>query len=211
VNTRLVQPDAPADDVVAEACAVLVAGGLLIYPTDTLYALGCAAYNAPATRRIREAKGRDDGKPLPLIAADLAQVRKLAPELPPAALALAASLWPGRLTLVLPASPSLPNEITSGGSSVAVRVPDLALARSLCAVVGPLVSTSANRSGHPAPATCAAARAEVGTAAALALDGGPGTGVASTVVDLTGNEPRLLRVGAVPWSEVTAALRRAPA
>lgn len=201
----------PDPAAIADAVAVLRRGDLLIYPTDTLYALGCRATDAAAARRVREAKGRDDGKPLPLIAADLQQVESLSGPLSRGARALGAALWPGPVTLVLPALPGLPVEITSGGATLAVRVPASPLARRLCEGAGPLVSTSANRSGHAPPATCAEAEAAVGIAAALALDGGPGGGPPSTLVDATGSEPRLLRLGAVAWGEIAEAWRRGAA
>ncbi len=206
MQTRRVRTATPEPEVVAEAAATLLAGGLVIYPTDTLYALGCRAADGAAARRVRDAKGRDDGKPLPLIAADTAQVEDLA-LLSHVARRIASALWPGPVTLVLPARPGVPAEVTSGGTTVAVRVPALELARRLCAAAGPLVSTSANRSGNPAPATCEEAVREVGESAALALDGGPGGGPPSTNVDVTDVEPRLVRLGATPWSEIAAALR----
>lgn len=208
-KTRAVDPARPAEDLLAEAVAVLGRGDLLIYPTDTLYALGCRAMDGRAARRVRDAKGRDDGKALPLIAGSLEQVESLSGSLTPAVRAIAGALWPGPVTLVVEAASALPVEVTSGGSTVAVRIPDSALARRLSLAAGPLVSTSANLSGRPAPATCAEAEADVGDAAALALDGGPGGGPPSTLVDLTGSEPRLLRLGAVPWAEIAAALRHA--
>lgn len=195
----------PSTDVVTEAERAL-AGSLLVFPTDTLYALGAAASNAALVLRVREAKGREDDKPLPLVAADEAQARALCAAWPAAAERLAARFWPGPLTLVLPAAAGVPEEVTAGTGTVAVRVPALALARELCARVGPLVSTSANRSGEPPPLTCAEAVAAVGSFAAVALDAGPGQPLASTIVDLTVDPPRLLREGAVPWSEVLAVL-----
>jgi L-threonylcarbamoyladenylate synthase len=191
--------------VLARAAALVAQGGLLIYPTDTLYALGGSALSGPAALRVREAKGRDDGKPLPVVAADTNAARLLARTWTPGAQRLAALFWPGPLTLVLPAAAHVPDEVTAGTSTVAVRVPGLALTRALCLAAGPLVSTSANRQGSPAPLTCAEAVAAVGEAAGLALDGGPGSALPSTLVDATGDTPRLLREGAVPWADVLSA------
>jgi tRNA A37 threonylcarbamoyladenosine synthetase subunit TsaC/SUA5/YrdC len=101
----------------------------------------------------------------------------------------------------------LPDAITSGTASVAVRVPDHGFLRQLCRRVGPVVSTSANLSGRPAPRTCAEALVAVGAAAALAIDGGPGRPLPSTVVDAREEEPRLLRAGAIAWEAVLRALR----
>jgi L-threonylcarbamoyladenylate synthase len=196
---------APSADVLEQARQALQ-GGLLIFPTDTLYALGAPAGQAALVRRVREAKGRDEAKPLPLVAADAAQARALCAAWPPAAARLSARFWPGPLTLVLPAAEGVPPEVTSGTGTVAVRVPALAVTRELCGRAGPLVSTSANRSGEPAPLTCAEAVAAVGPFAVLALDAGPGRPLASTIVDLTARQPRLLREGATPWAEVLAVL-----
>jgi len=196
----------PEEAAVAGAAEALAAGGLVILPTDTLYALGARALDPAAVARLRRAKGRDDSKPLPVVAADLGQARALCAAWPPAADALSARFWPGPLTLVLPAAPSVPVEVTAGTGQVAVRVPALELTRALCRLVGPLVSTSANRAGEPPPVTCDEAVTALGAAVALALDGGPGGAVVSTIVDLTREPVRLLRAGAVPWSDVEGVL-----
>lgn len=198
--------DVPDPGVVALAATVLGRGGLLIYPTDTLYALGGQAADPGAAATVRRAKGRDDGKPLPLVAADEAQVRSLCNGWPDTARRVAERFWPGPVTLVLDAAPWVPRDVTSGTGTVAVRVPALALTRALCAAAGPLVSTSANRSGEPSPVTCAEAVRQVGASAELALDAGAGRGIASTVVALTDGEPRLLRPGAVAWESITGVL-----
>jgi L-threonylcarbamoyladenylate synthase len=192
-------------EAITRAATTLAAGGLVIYPTDTLYALGCAAADGAACTRVRAAKGRDENKPLPLVAADEDAVRGLVEGWSRGASRLAARFWPGPLTLVLRAGAGLPRAVTLGAGTVAVRVPGLALTRALCRAAGPLVSTSANRSGEKAPETCQEAVASVGDRALLALDGGPGRDLPSTIVDASGLEPRLLRAGAVPWDDVLAA------
>ncbi|MET0555337.1 MAG: L-threonylcarbamoyladenylate synthase, partial [Vicinamibacteria bacterium] len=192
--------------VVARAAEVVRAGGLIVYPTETLYAVGGAGLDPAAARRARLAKGRPDDKPLPLIVADADAARGLCRSWPAAAGSLAARYWPGPLTLVLPASPRVPIEVTAGTGTVAVRVSGLALARAISRAGGPLVSTSANRAGEPAATTCGAALLAVGSAIALALDGGACTGAPSTIVDLTGDRPALLREGAVAWAELTSLL-----
>jgi L-threonylcarbamoyladenylate synthase len=189
---------------------VLRAGQLLIYPTDTLYALGGRALDGEVGARVRGAKGRDEGKPLPLVAADVEQVLGLCAGWPEAAAQLAGRFWPGPLTLVVRAAPGVPDEVTAGAGTVAVRVPALVLARQLCQAAGPLISTSANRAGEPPPLTCGAAMAALGGAAALALDAGPGRPLASTVVDLTGGAPRLVREGAVPWADILRSFAQGP-
>lgn len=193
------EPDA---EVVARAGGLLRQGKLLIYPTDTLYALGARALDAVAVAGVRGTKQREERKPLPVIAADLEQAVGLCARWPEEAGIAAERFWPGPLTLVVPAAIHVPHEVTGRGTTVAVRVPALRLARLLCAEAGPLVATSANRSGAPPPLTCAEAVAAVGRAAAMALDSGPGRPQPSTIVDVSGDQPRLLRAGAVSWEEI---------
>jgi L-threonylcarbamoyladenylate synthase len=192
--------------VVARAAALLRAGELIVYPTETLYAVGGSGLDAAAARRARLAKGRADDKPLPLMVADAAAARALCRSWPAAAEALSTRFWPGPLTLVLPAAPHVPDEVTAGTGTVAVRVSALGLARALCRAAGPLVSTSANQAGAPPATTCAEALAAVGSRVSLALDGGTCAGAPSTIVDLTGARPELLREGAVPRAELAGLL-----
>jgi L-threonylcarbamoyladenylate synthase len=200
-----VDADDPAGPVVARAGAALREGALLIYPTDTLYALGGLALKASVGRKVREAKGREEAKPLPLVASGLEQARSLCASWPEAAVRLAARFWPGPLSLILAARATVPAEVTAGTATVAVRVPARELTRRLCSD-GPLIATSANRAGGAAPRVCGEAVKSVGAWAALALDGGPGALASSTLVDLTGDGPRLLRAGPVEWRDVLATL-----
>jgi L-threonylcarbamoyladenylate synthase len=201
--------EGPSLAVLTRAAGVLRAGGLVIFPTDTLYALGCMATHYGAVRSVIAAKGRAEGQPLPLLACNRAQVDSLVTGFSTEAEVLAARFWPGPLSLVLTARPGLPPEVTGPRGTIAVRVPRLGLARRLCAVAGPLVGTSANRSGHPAPTTCEEAIAGVGAFASLVLDGGPALSIQpSTIVDVVG-EARLIRRGAIGWEDVQAALRGA--
>jgi L-threonylcarbamoyladenylate synthase len=190
---------------VGRAAELLRAGGLVVYPTETFYGLGALAASASAVARLMAAKLRPEGKPVPLVAADLAMARALAAAFAPRAERLAARVWPGPLTLVLPAAPGLPPEV-AGDGTVGVRVPGSALARELSRLAGgPLTSTSANPSGGP-PIT----RPDDLDPGLLAhvdavLDGGtvPG-GLPSTVVAVEPGGLRLLRAGAVPWEAVLA-------
>jgi L-threonylcarbamoyladenylate synthase len=208
VDVIAVDPADPDPAVLERAARLLRDGKLVIYPTDTLYALGAPASHPRAAARVRAAKGRDEAVPLPLVAADLWQARSVAETWPDIADRLAARFWPGPLTIVVAARPMVPTAVTSDTGTVAVRIPDSTVARRLCAAAGvPLVSTSANRTGAPAPLTCADAVAAVGASAALALDGGPGRPLPSTIVDLTREEPRLLRAGAIEWAAVLEVLR----
>jgi tRNA threonylcarbamoyl adenosine modification protein (Sua5/YciO/YrdC/YwlC family) len=198
--------DAPAAEVLERAAAALRRGRLLIYPTETLYAVGGRAMDPHAAAHVREAKGREAGKPLPLIAADPAQARALCEGWPDAAAWLARRFWPGPLTLVLPAGHGVPADVRAEGDTVAVRVPGRELPRRLCQAVGPLISTSANRSGEPPATRCSDAVSAVGPWVELALDGGTCDGAPSTIVDVTGHVPRILREGAIARAEVLAAL-----
>ena len=200
-----VDADDPAGPIVARAAAALREGALVIYPTDTLYALGGLALQADVGRKVREAKGRGEDKPLPLVVSGLEQARSLCASWPEAAARLAARFWPGPLSLILAAGAEVPREVTAGTGTVAVRVPARELTRRLCSD-GPLIATSANRAGEAAPRVCGEAVAAVGAWAALALDGGPGRPASSTLVDLTGDGPRLLRAGPVEWKDVLATL-----
>lgn len=207
----VLQPD--ADDALSPEQRALLTrlleeDRLIIYPTDTLYALGGRALDPRVSDAVREAKGRPPEKALPVVAADLEQAAALCDVSGRAARALARRFWPGPLTLVLEAAAGLPPGLTAGSASLAVRVPARGLTRELCRLAGPLISTSANRSGGVAPATCAEAVATVGNAAAVAVDGGAGGGAPSTLVDLTAPAPKLLREGAVAWSEIAACLER---
>jgi L-threonylcarbamoyladenylate synthase len=209
VETLRLRGDEPEPEALARAVAVLASGRLLIYPTDTLYALG-GSLAPEAVRRIRAAKHREAGKALPLVVADSASARAVAGRWSATAEALAARFWPGPLTLVLPAAAIVPETVTAGGGTVAVRVPALRLTRELCAAAGPLVSTSANLAGGSPPSTCAEAVAAVGAAAALALDAGQGGGAPSTIVDVCGPTPRLVRAGAIAWRAVEDFLLSVP-
>ncbi len=189
---------------IAAAAAVLRRGGLVVYPTETFYGLGALAREEEALERLARAKLRPEGKPLPLLAADLTQVVEVA-LLEGRAARLAARFWPGPLTLVLPARPGLPAEITAGTGTVGIRVPGSALARALArAAGGALVSTSANPSGGPPPARVDDLEPGLRGAVDHVLDGGPTPGGRpSTVVAVDGEAVRLVRAGAVSFERVT--------
>ena len=189
------------DGSVIEAAAELLrAGGLVAFPTETVYGLGADATNPAAVGRIFAAKGRPPGHPLIVHLADADQLGRWAVDVPPAAHRLAAALWPGPLTLVLARSPALPPAATGGRPTVGLRVPDHAVARQLLAGAGvPVAAPSANRFGRVSPTTAAHVRSELGDRVDLVLDGGPTrVGLESTIVELVGPEPVLLRPGGVP-------------
>jgi L-threonylcarbamoyladenylate synthase len=207
VQTRLVPPGRAA---VVTAVEVLAAGGLVAFPTETVYGLGADAANGAAVARLYEAKGRPSFNPLIAHVADAAAARRLG-RFDPAAMRLAERFWPGPLTLVLAKTPDCPvaELATAGLDTIAVRVPDHAVARELLtAFGGPVVAPSANRSGHLSPTTAQHVLVDLGGRIDLILDGGPTlVGVESTIVGCLG-EPTLLRPGGIARGDIEQALGR---
>ena len=181
------------------ALELLRAGQTVVFPTDTVYGIGCDLWNAVAIERLFEAKQRTHDLAIPVLVAEARAVERVARQLPPMLAALAEVFWPGGLTLVLLRRPEVPSVLCNGGDTVAVRLPDHRVARALAeAMGGALAATSANLSGRPAPITAAEALAQLSGRVPLVLDGGPCPGgQASTLVDLVSQPPRLLRVGGV--------------
>lgn len=205
-----VDPQRPEADILARAGEALRRGFLVVYPTETFYGLACDPRQAEAVERIFAAKGRPDRMALPLIAAERDAVQTCTRAVPEAAHRLMDAFWPGPLTIVLPASEDLPQLLLGGGRTVGVRVSSHPVASGLeRASGGPIVATSANRSGGPPPSTAREAEEALGELVTLILDGGPAAGgSASTVVDLTVDPPRLIRSGAVPRAAIEAVLGR---
>jgi len=193
---------------VATAAAALRRGELVVYPTETFYGLGALASLPEALARLAAAKLRPEGKPLPLVAADIDMAFALWEEVPEAARRLAERFWPGPLTLVAAAASGLPARLVLGGA-VGVRVPGLALARELSRLAGgALVSTSANPAGGVSPSSSAGLAPAMLARIDMVLDGGPTPGgLPSTVVEVRSSGGTLLREGAVPWREIEASLR----
>lgn len=196
---RILGVDPGTADVPPEAVRTLLEGGLVAFPTDTYYALGAVATNAAAVTRVFAAKRRPPGDPLPVLVADREQWRAVTEALPDAALRLADRFWPGALTIVSRRAPYLPAALTAGGETIGVRQPRAPLATGLCRAVGaPLVGTSANAHGQPAPVTAIEVALDLGAAVDLILDGGRcALARPSTVVDVTRTPPRIVRVGAI--------------
>jgi L-threonylcarbamoyladenylate synthase len=204
----LVDPQAPQRDAIWEAAKWIRIGRLVAIPTDTLYGLAADPFQAAAVARVYAAKGRPSDKALPLLAADAALVAAALGPLPAAGQRLADRFWPGPLTLLVPAPPSLVREVAGGTGRVGVRVPDEPVARAICRVVGrPITATSANRSGAPATDDPAEVERTLGDLVDLLIDVGRTRGGApSTIVDVTGPAPTLVRAGAVAWDAVQACL-----
>lgn len=200
--TRVLRPEQPG--ALAEAARILRAGGLVAFPTETVYGLGADAFDATAVTRIFEAKRRPAFDPLIVHLPEASWLPRVAANLPAAAQGLAARFWPGPLTLVLPRAEAVPDIVTSGLPSVAVRVPDHPAARALIAAAGtPVAAPSANPFGYVSPTTAAHVAELLGDAVDLILDGGPcRVGVESTIVSLLEPTPALLRPGGVPREEL---------
>jgi L-threonylcarbamoyladenylate synthase len=198
----------PADSGVAEAAAVLRSGGLVAFPTETVYGLGANALDARAAARIFEAKQRPSFDPLITHLADAADLAALVGAVPPAVAALAERFWPGPLTLIVDRPAAIPPIVTSGLESMAVRVPDEASARALIAAAGvPVAAPSANRFGQLSPTRAEHVVAGLGGAVDVVLDGGPTRcGIESTIVDARGEHPVVLRLGALPVEALVEAV-----
>lgn len=199
-----VDPGTPDPAAIGEAAAVLSDGGLVAFPTETVYGLGADALNPRAVERIFAAKGRPVDNPIIVHIADSNALGGLVSNVPAAAQTLIARCWPGPLTLVLPAAPVVPSVTRGGLPTVAVRMPAHPVALALIRAAGcPVAAPSANRSGRPSPTTAQHVLADLGGSVELVLDGGPTpVGVESTVLDLTCDPPVLLRPGGVSLEQL---------
>jgi L-threonylcarbamoyladenylate synthase len=196
-----------ANDI-ARALAILRAGGLVAFPTETVYGLGADASNTEAIKKVFAAKGRPHDHPLIVHLATVAQIDTWAREVPPAARVLAKEFWPGALTLILKRAPTVSDLVTGGQDTVALRVPSHPVAQKLLrAFDGGVVGPSANRFGRVSATTAEHVRQEFGDAVDCVLDGGAcDVGIESTIVDLSGASPALLRPGCISAAQLESAL-----
>ncbi|MCW2631448.1 MAG: Sua5/YciO/YrdC/YwlC family protein [Pseudonocardia sp.] len=204
-------PSSRAEGLAAAMTAVR-AGQLIVLPTDTVYGLGCDAFNTTAVRALLAAKGRGPDLPVPVLVGSWSTINGLGLSVPQVAHDLIEAFWPGGLSLVLPHAPSLAWDLGETRGTVMLRMPLHPVALELLRQIGPMAVSSANRSGSPPASTADEAIAQLGESVAVYLDGGvSGEPVASTIVDLTGEEPRVLREGAVTSAELADVLGREPA
>ena len=198
------QPDEAASSIEL-AAKLLKQGGLVAFPTETVYGLGGDALDPSASMRIYAAKGRPSDNPLIVHIADKADVWKLAEEVPETAVMLMEAFWPGPLTIILKKKPIVPDATTGGLSTVAIRMPSHPAAMEMIRRSGVYVAApSANRSGRPSPTTAEHVREDLFGAIDMILDGGPvGIGIESTIVDLTGETPMILRPGYISLEMVS--------
>ncbi|WP_425956412.1 L-threonylcarbamoyladenylate synthase [Xylanimonas sp. McL0601] len=180
-----------------EAVNTVRRGGLVVLPTDTVYGVGAEAFDPDAVAAIGAAKGRADRTPAPVLVPDVRTLDGLATDVSDDARALVAAFWPGPLTVIFAAQPSLQWDLGEARGTVALRMPDHPAALALLHRTGPLAVTGAQRAGEPAPLEAAAAREQLGDSVAVYLDGGTAPGGASTVVDATVTPPRLVREGSI--------------
>lgn len=186
-----------------EAAAAVRSGELVVLPTDTVYGVGADAFLPAAVEALLAAKGRDRSMPVPVLVSSPAMLEALVDQMPDTATALSERFWPGALTLVVRHTAHLVWDLGDSRGTVAVRMPADELAQDLISRTGPLAVSSANRSGHDAATTAMDARLQLGASVSVYLDGGSSGGsVASTIIDVTGERPRLLRSGALDLDEL---------
>ncbi len=211
IETRTIRLDQTAADApeVEGLASALLEGAIAAYPTETFYALGAAALSKKGVDRIFRLKKRDPSKPLSFVVSDMDMIRDVVSSLSPAFMVLAAEFWPGPLTVVLPAAAGFPDRLLGPGRTIALRIPPLAWLRSLIREMSePLTATSANLSGERELADPAEVKAVFDGRVDLIVDGGPAPGGRpSTIVDLAGDRPRILREGAIPGARIGALFR----
>lgn len=197
---------AESNETISRALAILQAGGLVAFPTDTVYGVGALAFDGKAIESIYAAKDRPVEKAIPILISDVVDLAKVALDIPQAANKLAFRFWPGPLTILVPKRADLPESV-SATATVGVRIPDHEVARALLRAAGPMAVTSANISGAQSPITAEEVHQQLGGRIPLIIDGGrtPG-GVPSTLVDCTSPELRILREGPVGLAELLSAL-----
>jgi L-threonylcarbamoyladenylate synthase len=204
MKTRILSANSP--NAIVLILEVLRDGGLVAFPTDTIYGIGTLAFDGKAVKSIYAAKDRPIEKAVPILLGESDDLDKVASDIPSMARRLTTRFWPGALTLVVPKKPTIP-EAVSSTDTVGVRVPDNRIARALLRSAGPMAVTSANISSGSSPRTAEEVYAQLNGRIELILNGGrtPG-GIASTVVDCTKTEPVILRAGPISLEDIKAAL-----
>jgi L-threonylcarbamoyladenylate synthase len=193
----------------AAAASAVRAGQLVVLPTDTVYGLGCDAFSSMAVHALLSAKGRGRNMPVPVLVGSWSMVDGLVLGVPARARALIEAFWPGGLSLVLPHAPSLTWDLGDTRGTVMLRMPLHPVALELLREVGPMAVSSANRSGLPPARTVEQAYEQLAERVDVFLNGGPSGESASTIIDLTGEEPVVLREGAVSAAEISEVLGQA--
>ena len=191
------------EDAIATAARSVTSGELVVLPTDTVYGLGADAFDGVAVAELLRTKGRGRDMPVPVLVGSWSTIDGLVSAVDERTRLLVEAFWPGGLTLVVRHAPSLTWDLGDAAGTVAIRMPLHPVAIELLEQTGPMAVSSANQSGLPPAQTAAEARAQLGEDVAVYLEDGPASaGVASTIVDVTGARPRILRLGAVPEAEL---------
>jgi L-threonylcarbamoyladenylate synthase len=191
----------------AAAAGAVRGGGLVVLPTDTVYGLGCDAFNSLAVHTLLDTKGRGPSMPVPVLVGSWTTIDGLVLGVPRYARTLIEAFWPGGLSIVLAHAPSLTWNLGDTRGTVMLRMPLHPVALELLRDVGPMAVSSANRTGEPPATTAAEAKEQLGDAVSVYLDGGPsGDPVPSTIVDLTGDDPMVLREGAITADQLSEVL-----
>jgi L-threonylcarbamoyladenylate synthase len=205
MHTEIVSSASPG--AISRALGILHSGGLVAFPTDTVYGLGALAFDERAVESVYTAKDRPAEKAIPILIGDSDDIGKVAIDIPSAAHKLASRFWPGPLTILIPKRADLP-EAVSATATVGVRLPDHEVARALLRAAGPMAVTSANISGEQSPVTAEEVYRQLGNRIALIIDGGQTPGrLPSTLVDCTAPELKILREGPISLEELLSALK----
>ena len=205
MKTEIISSNSPS--MKSEALSILKSGGLVAFPTDTVYGLGCLAFDGKAVESIYAAKDRPVEKAIPILVGEIMDTEKIVTEFPPTPRILALRFWPGPLTCILPKKPTLPESV-SATSTIGVRIPDEVTVRVLLRDAGPMAVTSANISGQPSPSTAEEVFQQLNGRIPLIIDGGktPG-GIPSTVIDCLSDEFKILREGPISADDIQNYLR----
>ena len=206
---QILKVDLNTEAVFANARTVLLAGGVVAYPTDTFYGLGVDPFNREAVNRIFELKGREKNKPLILLISSRVQLETMVKEITPAHSALIQKFWPGPLTLLFKPGSVIPENVSAGSNRIGIRQPGNTMTRNLISALGqPITAPSANLAGESPPITAKQVQQSFGNRVDLIIDGGTCQGgKPSTVVDAVETPVRLVRHGAIAFSEIEMALR----
>ncbi len=210
IKVLRVRLDVPEKSVIASAADIILKGGVIVYPTETLYGIGADARNSAAVRKVIAAKRRQDARPILVLADSIEMVQMLTAEIPQAAFALMKRFWPGPLTIVFKAAAGIPEEIAQGSGTIGIRIPDNTFCIELLKMCAcPITSTSANVSGEPAPRTVADIRRALGEGIDLYIDAGMlPESKPSTVISIVEDPPKLIREGVISFEDVQTVLPR---
>jgi L-threonylcarbamoyladenylate synthase len=192
------QLDVSLQQQINRAVTILKNGGIVAFPTDTVYGLGASMTDIPAIKKVFEVKGRPEGMAMPVLVSDREQIKPLVSSIPPSAWLLMYNFFPGALSLIFNKSNNVPDIVTGGSKTVAIRIPDHPVPISIIQGLGqPIVGTSANLSGQPSALNAFEVTRQIGNKVDMIIDGDCLVGIESTVVDLSGKKPVIRRLGAV--------------